>query len=277
MTRLDEAESVIATAVAVARRIGDSSRILSASAALGRCLFWKGQYADAVSMLASVCNSHVPHFAVTAMIDSARAEVGRGNLPKAISFAREATERASRQSEAGLIARAACATAFVHLAAGDLDVIEQDVRRCILSSRAAHDPMAATRARLLLAEGERRRGRGAAWVARRVNRLVRVRLPPLIRARVELLDALLRTGEVTQEIAARQASRFGLPALTLFGPIETSASQRAEWPTGSSTDDVVGLLHLCQTADDEARVLDEVCTTSATAASSRCGGGGCDL
>ena len=28
----------------------------------------------------------------------------------------------------------------------------------------------------------------------------------------------------------------------------------------SSTDDVVGLLHLCQTADDEARVLDEVCT-----------------
>ena len=99
LARLDEAESVVATAVAVARRIGDSSRTLSASAALGRCLFWKGQYADAVSTLAPVCNGNVPDLAVAAMIDSARAEVGQGNLPNAISFAREATERASSQAE----------------------------------------------------------------------------------------------------------------------------------------------------------------------------------
>jgi DNA-binding NtrC family response regulator len=258
LTRLDEAESVIATAVAVARRIGDLSRTLSASAALGRCLFWKGQYGDAVSTLAAVCNSNEPYLAVTAMIDAARAEVGRGHLPQAISLARDATERASNQPEPHLIARAAYATAFVHLAAGDLDAIERDVRRSIVSSRAAHDPMVATRARLLLAEGERR-GRGSSSVAGRVSRLARLRLPPIIRARVELLDALLRAPGAPQEIVARQASRLGLPALALFGPIET-ASERAEWRTGPSTDDVVDLLHLCQTADDETRVLDEVCT-----------------
>ena len=59
--RPDEAESIIGTAVAVARRGGDEPRRLCASLALGRCLFWKGRYAESRSVLALLAGLREGH------------------------------------------------------------------------------------------------------------------------------------------------------------------------------------------------------------------------
>ena len=88
LARPDDAESVIGTALAVAHRIGDGSRRLSASLALGRCLFWKGQYADARSALALPAAHGVgPHLTVPIMAAAARAAVGMRDVSGAMALA----------------------------------------------------------------------------------------------------------------------------------------------------------------------------------------------
>jgi DNA-binding NtrC family response regulator/tetratricopeptide (TPR) repeat protein len=262
LARLDEAESVIGTAVAVARRIGDVSRGLSASRALGRCLFWKGQYADARSVVTPPSgNTAGPRFTLPLMAAAARAAVGMRDVSGALSLAREATEEASRHSDPALVARASCAAAFVHLAIGDVDAADADVKACIAAARAARDPMRAVRARLLRAECDRRRGRvsSSASFIRRVRGMSSMHLPPIIRARADLVQALAEAPESHTDIAARHASRSGLVALSLY-VADANREQDPRLLTDSSAEGLVGILHLCQTAEDEGRVLASVCT-----------------
>ena len=261
LARPDAAESVIGTAVAVARRIGDVSRGLSASLALGRCLFWKGQYADARAVLALPSgNTPGPQLAVPMMAAAARAAVGSGDISGALSLTREATEQASRLGDPELLARAYCAAAFVHLAIGDLDAVAADAGASVAAARAARDPMRAVRARLLRAEGDRRRGRvsSSASFLRRVRGMASAHLPPIIRARADLVQALAEAPASQADTAARHASRSGLVALSLYVP-KTNGEHDPHLVTDSSTEGLVGILHLCQTAEDEGRVLADVC------------------
>ena len=261
LARLDEAESVIGTALAVARRVGDVSRGLSASLALGRCLFWKGQYADARSMLALPAGNTVgPHLAVPMLAAAARAAVGMRDVSGAMSLAREATEGVSRHGDPALVARAACAAAFVHLTIGDVDAVAADVGACIAAARAARDPMRVVRAQLLGAESDRRRGRisSSASFVRRVRGMGSMHLPPIIRARADLIQALADAPAAQADTAARHASRSGLVALSLY-VANTNREQDAGLVMDSSAEGVVGILHLCQTAEDEGRVLASVC------------------
>jgi DNA-binding NtrC family response regulator/tetratricopeptide (TPR) repeat protein len=273
LARLDEAESVVSTAMAVARRIGDIPRGLAASLALGRCLFWKGRYGDALAALAPPADNLTgaagdvgPPLVVRLTAAAARAAVGMGDISRAMSLARGATEEASRYGDPALLARASCASAFVHLAAGDVDAVTSDIRSCVKAARAARDPMRAIRGRLLLAESDRRRGRtsmSAAFI-KRVRRMDLLHLPPIVRARADLLDALADATASTADIVARHVSRTGLAALSLnvadASPGEgASRGEGARLLTDSSTDGLVGILHLCQTAEDEGRVLANVC------------------
>ena len=260
LARLDDAESIISTAMAVARRIGDGPRTLTASLALGRCLFWKGRYGDAVAVLAlPTDNSAGPHLSVRLMAAAARAAVGMGDTSRAMSLARGAIEEASRHGDPALLAGAACAAAFVHLAMGDVDAVAADIRRCVTAARAARDPMRAIRGRLLLAESDRRRGRmsmSAAFI-KRLRRMNPKHLPPIVRARADLIDAFADTAATQADTVARQASRSGLAALSLYAADASRArdARLTDW----STDGLVGILHLCQTAEDEGRVLATVC------------------
>ena len=148
LARPDNAEGVIGTALVT--WIGDGSRQPSASLALGRCLFWKGQSTDARSALALPAAHGVgPHLTVPIMAAAARAAVGIGVLLGAMALAREAMEEAVRHGDPALVARASCAAAFVHLTIGDVDAVAADVRTSIAAARAARDPMRAIRARLL--------------------------------------------------------------------------------------------------------------------------------
>jgi len=261
LARLDDAESVVGAAVAVARRIGDVSRGLSASLALGRCLFWKGQYAEARLVLAPPTGNTVgPHLTVPMMAAAARAAVGMRDISGAMSLARGATEEASRHGDPALLARAFCVAAFVHLATGDVDAVTGDVRTSVTAARAARDPMRAIRARLLLAESDRRRGRASssALFIRRVRRMDPMHLPPIVRARADLLDALAEATTSQTDTAARHAGRCGLAALSLY-VADANRGQDPRLLMDSSTDGLVGILHLCQIAEDESRVLTNVC------------------
>ena len=53
LARLDEAESVLATALATARAARDPGRVAAASVTLARCLYWRGQYPEADAALGS--------------------------------------------------------------------------------------------------------------------------------------------------------------------------------------------------------------------------------
>jgi DNA-binding NtrC family response regulator len=267
LARPDDAESVISTAMAVARRIDDVPRHTAASLALGRCLFWKGRYGDAAAVLAPPAgNGAGSPLTVRLLAAAARAAVGLGDISRAMSLARGATEEASRHGDPALLARASCAAAFVHLAIDDFDAVAGDVRTAVRAARAARDPMRAIRARLILAESDRRRGRTSmsASFLKRVRRMDPKHLPPIVRARADLIDALAEATASHADTAARHASRSGLAALSLYVADASrgqgaSPRQAPRLLTDSSTDGLVGILHLCQTAEDEGRVLAAVC------------------
>jgi DNA-binding NtrC family response regulator/tetratricopeptide (TPR) repeat protein len=257
LARLDDAESVLGTAAAVARRLGDPSRIALASLALARCLFWKGRYTDAASMIAAlaVSDEAAPSLGVRVKMATSRTSVGLGDLTRAMTLAREAIEGAARLADDSLRARALAAAAFVRLAVGDADGLDRDVRACLAAARAAHDPMVSVRARLLLAESDRRRGRAASATSY-LGRIRRIGLPPIVQARVDLVQALMDPAGTGSEIAMRHSNRCGLAALSLYA--DSSGVQRSRTSI-DSTEALVAILDLCQTADDEDRVLSELC------------------
>jgi DNA-binding NtrC family response regulator len=132
--------------------------------------------------------------------------------------------------------------------------------------------MRAVRGRLLLAESDRRRGRASlsATFIRRLRRMDPTHLPPIVRARADLLDALAAATASPGDIVARHIGRSGLAALSLTmahgsrradanGGQGASGGQGAQPLADSSTDGLVGILNLCQTAEDEGRVLANVC------------------
>jgi DNA-binding NtrC family response regulator len=261
LARLDDAESTAASALAVARRIGDASRVSAASLALGRCLFWKGQYHEALTALqaptAADTGTMPPELGVSAKTVAARALVGVGDFAQATARALEAQEEAMGRNDSRSLARAFCVAAFVHLALGDEDALKSDIARCIAAATAAHDPMLAIRARLLGVECDRRRERALnARFVRRVCRVTSAHVPPILRARLELIQDLMQSPDNGSDVVARHVSRSGLGALPLYAGLHRGS---AASPMSQSAEDIIGILHLCQTAVDEHRILVDLC------------------
>jgi transcriptional regulator with GAF, ATPase, and Fis domain len=82
-------------------------------------------------------------------------------------------------------------------------------------------------------------------------------LPPIVRARGDLLRELLSSDAPIQEIVARHVASTGLGALALYVP-SSPATKRAG-PVDPMVEAVVDILDVCQTAADENAVLAEVC------------------
>ena len=112
---------------------------------------------------------------IPAMMAS-RLAVGRQSLGDAVSRAAAALDAARTANEPGLLAAAACAAAFAHLAVGDHSSIDRDVAVGLPAARLAHDPVRALKMRLIAAESARRTGRTglAAALLRRMGRVSRV-------------------------------------------------------------------------------------------------------
>jgi DNA-binding NtrC family response regulator/tetratricopeptide (TPR) repeat protein len=258
--RLDEAENVAAAALAAARESGDAGRLAAAQLALSRCLFWRGRYEEAAACVDHPGHPVPPAIAVHRAIVSSRVAVGRGDFGRALADAASAAQLAAEQGIDALKAAAAHAHAFVRLNVGDLDAAERDAAEAIALAHRGHDPLRSVRARLVRAEIERRRGRTGVAGAQ-IERLRRAiaNAPPLVRARWQLAAALSgRCDTETATIVERHASTTGLGALALY--VSDHRSPAAP-PVGGDAflDHVVSILRLCQTAEDDAVVLKDVC------------------
>jgi DNA-binding NtrC family response regulator len=258
LARLDEAESVVGSAIALARSLNDAPRAHALSLVLARCLAWRGRWADAAAAAGApsadlAIGPRVRHAAL-----AARIAVGERDPARAMALTADILERTRAPQSPALTAAAACAAAFVHLAVGDFDAVQRHAVASIAAARAGHDPLRAVRARLLLAEAERRRGRPARALAllRRMG-LLAAALPPALRARWEMIAGLARGGD-PREVVTKHAAASGLDALALFTDVRSAGSTAGT--TGDSTaEELVSVLRLCQTAEDESAVLKSVC------------------
>jgi len=254
--RLDDAESVLGAALTAARASGDTARTAVAAIAMARTLFWRGRYDEAIAMLCGV--SGVDDLDLTIAIGHtvlhARCRVAQRDISRAISLVTRAIERAAASGDQTLIARAHSGGAFVYLAVNDTTAVERHVASAVAAARAAHDPLEAIRARLLLAEAARRNGTRSVALSL-VQRLARRdRMPPLIAARCRLVADLAVAGNSTRTIVDKHVRSTGLGALALYA----TESQRAT-AANPLVDDLVAIVHACQAADDEVTVLTEVC------------------
>jgi two-component system response regulator HydG len=253
--RLEPARALLTTARNAARAGGDEKRLARAALALARCLFWGGQYEEA-DRCARIGDEGAPAAAaVRASVARARAAVGNRDILAAVEHGTRALEVAERLGDAVLVAQAAAAAAFVHLAVGDGAGVARDLATALRAARAARDPLGALRARLIAAEHERRAGRLSAG-RRLVRRLARIvpTLPPILRARCALLEDLLADVEPSSAIAERHASLTGLAALPLFGPPPRESSARGLEAAG-----VLEILQVCQRASDDRAALRDAC------------------
>ena len=73
LARLDEAEGVLQAALAASRSSDMPARLERARLALARCLFWRGRYAEAAALLASMDRA--------AEVTATEGRVGRGVIP----------------------------------------------------------------------------------------------------------------------------------------------------------------------------------------------------
>jgi DNA-binding NtrC family response regulator/tetratricopeptide (TPR) repeat protein len=262
LARLDEGERVLAAALAAARAAGDGGRSAVASLSLARCLFWRGRYADAQAALGPPPDDVPAVLAVRRARLASRLAVGQCDLRSAMSIIADAKHRYQADGDAGARAAIASTAAFVHLAVGDLDSVDRAVAEAVAAARSMHDPLLALKARLLLAEAERRRGRTAGAQAQldRLKRLA-VAMPPVVRARLDLSLALT-AGADARDHLRRLVASTGLGALALYVPQDGGALAGASSsePVGGEVGDLVSILRVCQTAEDEAAVLREVST-----------------
>ena len=258
LARLDEAERVLGTTLVSARAARDQGCAMRAAVSLARCLFWRGRYADADVALTGAGEHDDLPFRLRHMRHAARVAVGLRDVARAMTLISGACEQARATADPALVAATRCTAAFVHLAVGDLDAAVHDVEECRPAARAAHDPLREVRATLLLVEVERRRGSPSAAAARS-RRLARIgpTLPPILRARVDLAAHVLGGDPNPISVVERRATATGLDALPLFvsAPARFAVTRTAD----PIADDIVGVLRACQTAEDEATVLKDVC------------------
>ena len=260
LARVEEAETMLGAAVAAARAMSDLPRIADATVALARCLFWRGRFADAESLANRVNADSIGAAATIGLtIARSRSAVGTRNLALAVSLATSAVQQAIGLEAPAVLAGAACAAAFAHLAVGDFDAVERDVILAVAAARTARDPLRGLRARLLLAEAGRRNGRPsiAAALVSRLRALGGTALPAVVKARRDLLADLLADAKNPESIVSRHVTASGLPALALFGP---APLDRSAWSGADGiVDETVAILRACQDAGDEPQVLAEVC------------------
>jgi DNA-binding NtrC family response regulator/tetratricopeptide (TPR) repeat protein len=255
--RLDEAESVLGAAVAAARRSGDAIRIASARIALARSGFWRGRYAEAGAILADQGETaqwpSVLRLRHTLL--SAKVAVGQAEFSEAMALAGDSLQQAA--ADPSLQAAAWSAAAFVHLAVGDLDAVERDGAAAIRGARMSHDPLRAVRARILVAEAARRRGRTHASLVQ-MKRLAGAKLPATIRLRCELIASMAASsaGDLAL-VVDRHLSGSGLRALELYTP--DAARSDTAFACDPNIDHLVAIVHLCQTAEDDLAILKNVC------------------
>jgi DNA-binding NtrC family response regulator/tetratricopeptide (TPR) repeat protein len=257
--RLDEAEAVLGATATTARWLKDTGRIAATSITLARCMYWRGRFMDADVALERA-HEIAPSFdSARRDLLTARVSVGRGQFDRAMSLVTNVRTRANEADDLRTVAAAAYCAALIHCRIGNFDGATHELAASSAAARSAHDPLRAFRARLLQIEVDRRRGRRAVAAAQ-LTRLARVAagLPVIVRARSELLAALLSDEPQTMDIISRHVKASGLGALAVYAN-GRAPDHSASGPSDSLAGEMIEIVRACQTADDEAVVLRDVC------------------
>ena len=271
--RLDEAESVLGTALVVARARREPDRVVAVSLALARASYWRGAYADAEVLVGVETGSTCLH--IRRLLLASRIAVAQGDHGRAISMATAGVSAANEGGELTARAGAAWVVALVHFAVGDLSAVDRELSEGLALARAARDPQRAIRIRLLRAEVERARGRPAVAAAHleHLRRLVAT-APAIVRARWDLATALSGTESRGPDAISRHAKASGFGSLELYvasGPSSGSTRRLVrdvEVPpldgvqavaVDRFVEELVAILRLCQAATDEIDLLKDVC------------------
>ncbi len=259
--RLDEAETVLSAAQTVAAHADDRRSLAGVALALARCRFWRGQYDDARDALRLLLDADFDDLLrVRADAMRARLAVAADDIATAVALSTDAVERAQRTSTPSLVAEAACAAAFTHLAGGDLHALRQDVALCAAASKAARDPLRLLRAQLLLCEQLRRNGAidDAQRAFLRARRMPAAALPRILRCRRDMMIELLAPDGQAADVVTRHIAATGCHALALLVPRAARTSRLHGAPT-TPVEDALEVLRVCQSAADEAATLTLVC------------------
>ena len=235
--RLDEAESILAPAVAASIAADDSEAAAHAGLAMARCLFWRGRYDEAFAAADRV--DAVAHdVAIHRQRRRALIVIARGDTAPSLQIVTDLltfVDRVDAHLQCAILTTAALA----HLAAGDAHAAAAHGEQAMQAAVRAHEPLRGVQARIVLAEAERRRGAVASASAhlQRLARLARS-LPPLLQAQLK---------------PAERAK--ALPPLALLLPPAEPAPQ----PGLPIVGQVIAIVRACQTAEDELVVLRDVC------------------
>jgi len=259
LTRLDEADAVAATAATAARAAGDRLRAGAASLVIARAAFWRGRYADAAAALEAVADGQPPSLCVRHATLAARSAVGAGDVARALAHVADATRIAQDAGGAALAAAAHYGSAFVRVAVGDWDAAERDIAATIANARAAHDPLRAIRARLLECEVARRRRGPAVRASLERLRRAMAAAPPLVRRRWELAMAVSAAPAEAAERVAKETTATGLGAMPVYVAPATDGASAGRGSGDRFVDQLIAILHVCQTAEEDGALLTEVC------------------
>ncbi|MGE0705237.1 MAG: hypothetical protein AB7P22_15005, partial [Vicinamibacterales bacterium] len=234
LARLDDAERTLSAAIAAANGWHDRDRLLLASLAMSRCLFWRGRFHEASQVVRFEAAPLPAAVRVRLSAAGARAAVGEGDMTRAIELANRALSAADDSGEARLTVVAGAAAALAHLAVGDRAAVTRDCDLVVHACRSSLDPLGALKIRLIASESARRAGdpRRASVLIARARRLSSS-LPPLLQARLTLLERLAANQGDGHEIAGRHALQTGIGGLRVLAPLV-----HANRPQADLVDDV---------------------------------------
>ncbi len=257
LARLDEADQVLNAGVAASAAVpGVPAGTLRLE--LARCRWWRGRFAEAREAIGGGPPGRavdVDERSARVAAIQARVAVGVGDPDRALEWVRWARALPSATEAGG---ETDLAAAWVHLALGDLDTAVSEARLAIEAARRARRPLVGARARLVVAEACRRLGDRAvsSRALRALNRVAR-RLPPLVRAQLDLANALAAGGSAVAQLE-RQIAATGLGGLVLL----VRHGERGVASTDALPGvlpQVIRILQACQVAEDERTVLRAIC------------------
>jgi DNA-binding NtrC family response regulator len=252
LARPSEAECVLRAALTAARAAADHAHAERLLCALSRCLFWRGEYAEAGVLLEQPSPLGV-HHAFSRGRQQARVAAAQGDAAKALSLLDDATGAADGDPDHTDLHHTA---AQIRLMIGDLDGVAGAASQCLIAARAARRPMRVVSALLLQAEADRRRG--LALSPRRQQMLERLArtATPLLRLRWDLIKAA-SGGRDARSAARSLAAASGINGLAVF------ASSRSSGAAATHLDplvhEIVEIVRVCHDADEERSLLRQVC------------------
>jgi tetratricopeptide (TPR) repeat protein len=254
-TRLDEAERTLRAALMTAQTVADRERELRIRATLARCLFWRADFDAAAALLEGECADLTVETKTRCLLLRGRITAARGDSAAALTAIGEMARLVESTGQRALEADLHSGSALVRLLIGDLDSVDAEVERCLSAARGARRPMRMVSALLVQAEARRRQRRPLVVERRRLlERLVQT-ATPLLKLRFALIETLCGARDQTAALAQFTDS-------TPVKALGVMSGERGSGPAAGVDPlvrELLGILNVCQDAEDERVVLGQVC------------------